>query len=89
MTIIKDDKMGGQPRLVGRRITVYHVITAIQDFGGIDDAADQLRIPAEEVREAYEYASENPDEIEPDQNESDGMPPIEEFLEENQGADEL
>lgn len=59
--IVRDGKMGGQPRLDGRRITVQHVVTAVQDFGGIEEAAEQLRIEEHEVQEALEWVREHSD----------------------------
>ena len=63
MTIVQDDKMGGEPRLEGRRITVLHVETAVEDFGGVKAAAAQLRIEPEEVTAALQYAENNPEQM--------------------------
>jgi uncharacterized protein (DUF433 family) len=63
MTIIQDNKMAGEPRLEGRRITVLHVVTAVEDFGGVEAAATQLRIEPEEVIEALDYAENNPEQM--------------------------
>ncbi|UWG47437.1 putative antitoxin of wHTH fold [Halanaeroarchaeum sp. HSR-CO] len=62
MTIVQDEKMAGEPRIEGRRITVFHVVTAVEDFGGVGEAAEQLRITEEEIEEALQYANEHSDE---------------------------
>ncbi|WP_207588516.1 DUF433 domain-containing protein [Halomontanus rarus] len=62
ITIVQDDRLAGDPRLGGRRISVLHVVTAVEDFGSVDRAADELRIPEEDVREALKYAEEHPEE---------------------------
>ncbi|MBX0284743.1 DUF433 domain-containing protein [Halomicroarcula sp. F28] len=63
MTIVQDDVLGGEPRLAGRRVAVRHVVAAVRDFGGKEAAAEQLRIPEDEVREAIEWREDNPDEM--------------------------
>lgn len=60
MAIVQDDVLAGEPRLDGRRVAVRHVVSAVQDFGLVEAAAEQLRIPEEEVREAIEWADEHP-----------------------------
>jgi len=64
MTIVQDDVLAGEPRLDGRRVAVRHVVSAVQDFGSVEAAAEQLRIPEAEVREAVEWADENRDRME-------------------------
>lgn len=63
MPIVQDDKMAGEPRLEGKRITVLTVVNAVEDFGGVDEAARELRINPEDVHEALEYTRERPDEM--------------------------
>lgn len=55
--------MAGDPRLEGHRITVLTAVNFVEDFGGINEAAQELRIEPEEVREALEYAREHPEEM--------------------------
>lgn len=64
MSIVQDDKMAGEPRLEGRRITVLTVVNFVEDFGGVAEAARELSIPESEVREALEYAESHPDQME-------------------------
>lgn len=73
MTIVQDDKMAGEPRLEGRRITVLTVVTFIEDFGSINEAAEELRIPEEEVRDALEWARGHPEEMEKVRDEWDDL----------------
>lgn len=73
MSIVQDDKMAGEPRLEGRRITVLTVVNFVEDFGGIADAARELRIPESEVREALEYAEAHPDQMDELREEWDAL----------------
>jgi uncharacterized protein (DUF433 family) len=63
MTLVKDDKMAGEPRLDVRRITVLHVVTAFNDFGEVKAVAEQLRISVDEVTDAIDYAENPPEQI--------------------------
>lgn len=64
MPIVQDDKMSGEPRLKGHRITVLTVVNFVEDFGSISDAARELRISEAKVREALDYARSNPAQME-------------------------
>lgn len=55
--------MAGEPRLDGRRITVFQVASAVSDFGGVSEAAEQLRISESEVKIAMEWARNHPHEL--------------------------
>lgn len=56
--IVGDGEMEGRPRLDGRRITVLQVARALDDFGGVEAAAEELRIEEEEVWVALSYIDE-------------------------------
>lgn len=63
MAIVQDDKMSGEPRLDGHRITVYQVWTMSDVYDDPTEIADQLRITEEEVEEALAYADSHPEEM--------------------------
>ena len=56
MTIVTDEEMGGEPRIEGHRIAVYHIMQ--YDDAGYEAAeiAEDFDLSVEEVREALEYA---------------------------------
>jgi uncharacterized protein (DUF433 family) len=56
MTILRDNKLGGDARIEGTRIGVYH-ICQYRDAGySIQEIADEYELAVEEVKEAVEYA---------------------------------
>ncbi|WP_254861613.1 DUF433 domain-containing protein [Halovivax gelatinilyticus] len=64
-TIVRtDDVLGGDPRLEGTRIGVYHVYDLVVPGGSTpEEAADQLDIDLGQVYGALSYYYENSDEM--------------------------
>lgn len=64
MTIVKDAEMGGDARLEGHRIAVYHLAQYKEAGFSSEEIAAEFGLEVQEVQEALEYAEENPQEIE-------------------------
>ena len=59
MTIITDDQMGGEPRIAGHRIAIYHIVQYDECGYDVDEIAEDFGLKVAEVREALEYADEH------------------------------
>ena len=56
MAIVRDDELGGDARIDGTRIGVYHIMQYRDAGYSIPDIADEFSLTVEEVEEAVEYA---------------------------------
>jgi uncharacterized protein (DUF433 family) len=59
MAIVRDDLLGGDARIEGTRIGVYHVLQYRDSGYSIQDIADEFGLEVEEGEEAVEYAKEH------------------------------
>lgn len=60
----RDGAMGRRPALLGTRLDIADVITTIrQNENSIEEAADYLEVPAEQVAAAVRYYADYKDEI--------------------------
>lgn len=64
--IVRDDQLGGEPRLAGHRIGVSHIRTHYRQGKTIEAIADEVypHLRVEQVAAALEYAAANPDTME-------------------------
>ena len=59
-----DEVLGGEPRIEGTRVGVFHVYELVVDGGHpVADVADQLELSLGEVYSALAYYHEHPDEM--------------------------
>ena len=63
MAIVSDSEMGGDARIEGHRIAVYHIVQYDERGYDANEIAEDFSLEVAEVREALEYADEHPDEI--------------------------
>jgi uncharacterized protein (DUF433 family) len=56
MAIVQDDELGGDARIDGTRIGVYHIMQYRDAGYSISDIADEFSLNVEEVEEAVQYA---------------------------------
>lgn len=56
MTIICDDELGGDARIEGHRIAVYHIMDFVEAGFTVEEIAEDFDLKVEEVEEAIEYA---------------------------------
>ncbi|CCQ33149.1 hypothetical protein HLRTI_002610 [Halorhabdus tiamatea SARL4B] len=63
--IVRDDQLGGQPRLDGHRIGVHHIWTHYQQEKSIEQIAEEVysHLRIEQVQAAVGYARANPEEM--------------------------
>jgi len=59
MTIVTDSEMGGDARIKGTRIAVYHIVQYSEAGFTRNEIADEFEIEREEVDEALNYAKEH------------------------------
>lgn len=60
----ESDILGGEPRIEGTRVGVYHVAVRVVDAGRSPaSVADQLDVPLGVVSEALAYYYNNPEEM--------------------------
>jgi uncharacterized protein (DUF433 family) len=59
MGIVEDSEMGGDARIEGHRIGVYHIQQFADAGFSLEEIADEFDLLVDEVEEALEYASEN------------------------------
>lgn len=62
-SIVQDDLLGGEPRLEGHRISVFHIWTHYCRGKTSDDIAEDVypHLRAEQIEAAIEYATDYPD----------------------------
>lgn len=63
MTIVTDDAMGGDARLAGHRIAVYHIVQFREAGFEPEEIAEEYDLDVGQVRAALDYAERHPDEI--------------------------
>lgn len=56
MTIVTDSEMGGDARIAGHRIAVYHIVQFHDAGFSPSEIADEFDLNRVEVREALAYA---------------------------------
>lgn len=64
MTIVTDDKLGGEARVEGTRIGVYHIVQYHRGGETVEEIAAEFELEESTVERALEYAENHPDEIE-------------------------
>ena len=64
--IIRDDQLGGEPRLANHRIGVSHILTHYRQDRTAEEIAEEVypHLRVEQVEAALEYAEANPDTME-------------------------
>lgn len=60
MTILRDDKMGGDARVKGNRIAVYHVVQYREAGYGAEDIAVEFGLEVDDVVESLECVERTP-----------------------------
>jgi uncharacterized protein (DUF433 family) len=56
--IVVDEVLGGDPRIKGRRVGVYHVLQYVSKGFSVDEIAEDLGLTVKEVEAAIEYQKE-------------------------------
>jgi len=59
MTIVTDSEMGGDARIEGHRIAVYHIVQYDEHGYDVEEIAEDFDLEVAEVREALEYAEKH------------------------------
>lgn len=58
MVIVEDEEMGGDARIEGTRIAVYHVMDYVEAGYSPEEIADEFGLDVYEIEAAVEYAEE-------------------------------
>lgn len=60
--VVRDDTMGGEPRIEGTRVTVLRIAALVEDRGlAAQTVADKYDLDVADVYRALTYYHENPD----------------------------